>query len=948
MKHKSLLLLALCVMFFSFVSAQAQNQITIRLDPYSVDYWANAYLYIWTGDNYYEYDYNTALVVNQPMTIAEDGWWTSSFDVVEGTTFRVGFHYDAGENYPEYYTSDYYLESTCFEINNYSLQATNYKRLTPDESTTFSVYVATAGTFGQVMVQTLGELTWTDVYALNITGSLNEDDLNFFQRMTNLQQLDLSGTDITSIGGCKELYKLTKVVLPATCTTISDYAFYGCHRLSIINLDHIQSVGEYAFYSVLNLEELNMPIVQTIGQYAFCYNTNLASIAMPLVISIDEYAFYRCESLAQVDLSNVTSLGNSAFAYCTNLESIALSDELETIPDNCFSGCYKLTSITLPASLTTIGSYALPCITDVQLPVGVQTVGSDNFTSATSITIPAKVTSWNSYSESWTDVYCHVVVPQSWTVFNNNSLESATLYVPAISLAAYKLHDTWYKFGKIIPMDGDVDDLTLNGDFTLLTTNGVANNVSITINSYGSLTTSTENTLTAGNYTQMISSGNKSYSSDYNSDGNVYYSYLPYTGMLLANSAITADNVTVKLVPRSERWNFFSLPFDVNMSDITIATEGTGTVGTSQWVIREYSGANRASNNGATWNNVPANGILQAHKGYILYWVVENSSEYRNNYDYYNDNLLYYFNMPAVNTANKQNIFATGDVNVPLTEYSAEFPQNRSWNLVGNPYPCSFDIQYMDFEAPITAWNGNGYVAYTTTDDNYTLRPAEAFFVQAPQGVTQITFHKEGRSAANKQEVTYEEYNNYDYYSPKRTRSNNVSRKVYNFTLSNGDYSDRARLVLNPQASAEYEMTRDAAKMMSSDNTVPQLFVNNNGLRYAIDERPEQTSYTLGAYFGSNGEYTLHLNVPQIDNRQILLTDTETQITTDISSGDYTFTTDAGTYDSRFIVTFLSRMPSSINDLNQPYMGGMKFIGNGQMFIIKNGVKYNLQGQMIK
>ena len=736
---------------------------------------------------------------------------------------------------------------------------------------------------------------------------------------------------------------------------MGNYGFYQASNLTDLNMPKVISVGNYAFamdddydyaYNT-SLQTVNMPIVQTIANYAFCGHANLASITMPLVTSIGSSAFCNCYALAQVDLSNVTSLGAGAFYmsnyysnYTSNLSQVILSEDLENIPNICFCGCSQLQSITLPTALKTIGQSALPYLTSVQLPASVTSVGSDNFTSATSVTIPAKVTTWKSYSSSWTDIYCHVIVPPTWSTFQNDNVASATLHVPAISLAAYKLHDNWYKFGKIVPMEGAVEDLTINSDFTLLTTDGIANNVNLTINDGGALTMSAGNALTVGNYTQMICSANKHYSYGYDEEDNeYYYSYLPFTGILLANSAITANNVTIKLVPKADQWNFFSLPFDVNMADITIETDGTGMDGTSQWVIREYSGANRASGNGATWNNVPANGILKAHTGYILYWVVELISYDRESY--------FYFNMPAVHNGNMQKIFATGDVNVPLTEYSAEFPQNRSWNLVGNPYPCAFDIQQMDFDAPITTWNGSGYVAYTVTDDNYTLRPGEAFFVQAPQGSTQITFHKEGRSAVNMQEVTYEEYYNNRYYAPKRAKAENATRKVFNFTLSNAAYSDRARLVLNMEASTDYEITRDAAKMMSSDKTVPQLYINNNGVRYAIDERPEQGSYTMGAYFGSTGEYTLHLNVPQSEEHQILLTDTETHITTDMTTGDYTFTAEAGTYDSRFVISFVSRMPTGIEEA-QSLSKPMKTIKDGQLIIIKSGNMYNVQGQLVK
>jgi len=975
-----------------------QSTYTVRLDPYSVD-WSSAYAYVWTGNASASYAYKTysgnsgynadPVVWAQQAQIDEEGWFAVSFQLEEGETYHFGWMENTNNSYPSptSYILTYLTGSVCAEFNsNGRLQATTCKNLMIDESNSYTIHVATAGTFGQVLVQAMGTNTWTDVLALTVTGTMNEDDMQYLGRMTNLQILDLSGTNITNIGECQNLAKLSSVSLPATCVAINDNAFNGCKRLSSINLESIEQIGNSAFYQCQNLTSLNMPnvlsvgndafemssnsslqtvnmpIVQSIGDYAFKANQNLASITMPLVTTIGQGAFLNCNALAQVDLSNVTNLGERAFCmdmssnYSGNLESVLLSDELEIIPYQCFNGCNKLTSITFPFALKEIGQKALPSLTSVQLPAGVQIVESGNFTNATTVSIPSSTISWESFSNTWTDVYCYVISPQYFSVFNTSEVANMTLHVPSISMAAYRLHDNWYQFGQILPIEGNISELNINGEFLLSTTNGIADNANMTINDGAGLTMSADLPLELGNYTQMIGSFARQYYKDYHYDNNnryvqYYYSDLPYTGMLLANSPMTADAVSVKFVLRANKWNFFSLPFDVNMSDITIGTEGSGTIGSSQWVIREYSGANRASGNGATWNNVPANGVLQAHKGYILYWLVEGSSSYINNANsnYYSNNnpLLYYFNLPAANNANKQDIFSTGDVNVSLTEYSAEFPQNRSWNLVGNPYPCSFDIQQMDFEAPITTWNGNGYIAYSPLDDSYMLRPAEGFFVQAPKGVNQITFHKEGRSVVNYMELSLEEYNNARNNAPRRTMTSNVTRKVFNFTLSDDNYSDRVRLVLNEEASVDYELTRDAAKMMSSDNSVPQLYVNDNGLRYAIDERPEQNNYTLGAYFGKAGEYTLHLNVPENEDRQIYVTDTETQITTDLTMNDYSFTTNAGTYDSRFVISFVQRMPTGIENADQLIVP-MKTIENGQLIITTpQGKKYTVGGKAL-
>ena len=46
--------------------------------------------------------------------------------------------------------------------------------------------------------------------------------------------------------------------------------------------------------------------------------------------------------------------------------------------------------------------------------------------------------------------------------------------------------------------------------------------------------------------------------------------------------------------------------------------------------------------------------------------------------------------------AHKPMFFRSDNVEVKLDKIFSEFAHNRSWNFIGNPYPCFFDSRYMD------------------------------------------------------------------------------------------------------------------------------------------------------------------------------------------------------------------------------------------------------------
>lgn len=801
----------------------------------------------------------------------------------------------------------------------------------------YTISVNTAGTLAYRILEVVSQ--WTDVDELTISGHLNAEDMKYFSRMTQLRKLDLSQTDISSIGGCSGLTKLSEVVLPSTVKEVEDNAFYGCSILSNISLTNVETIGSRAFCLCAKLTSLSLDNVKEIGKLAFAMEDyeysrpsgsgisgGLISVSMPKVTDLGGYAFSGCSQLMYISIPNATSVGEYAFANCENigtidlsnvkelgygvfynnrgnnvyLHSVLLSDELENIPGDCFYGCTNLSDLTLPKSLKSIGGHAIPYFaSEVVIPEGVTSIGSDNFTNSSSITIPSTAQTIGSLGgKNLQHVYCNVIAPLSSECFDETYAAQATLHVPAFSVNAYKLSDEWYHFNSIVPIDKELSNVTFNNDFTLTSNIGLANKPDFSVvssnenssssselHNSGHLTVATDIALPLGKYMQEQNFYyTYNYVYDENGNSTKVYTY-PNVSTLVNNSDMTADEVTVKMWLPQNQWNFISLPFDVNVSDI-VYPDGT------LWVIRKYNGANRAAMTGDTWQNMTNGQTLNAGEGYILHCTNEdddNSS--RSNY--------ICFTFKALNNSKKNNIFASVDVEQPLNVYTSEFAHNRSWNLVGNPYPSFFNSQDIEHDGVITVWNGDGYTAYSLVDDAYYLRPNEAFFVQCPANKESMKFNAEGRSHKYTS-------NSADYNRAKAARlmtKSDGNRHLYNFALSNGQYTDKARLVLNENAKLDYELNCDASKFMSNNFSVPQVYIIEKGQRMSIDERPLSDGVIeLGVFCGTTDEYTISLAATGENNSPIILIDKETGTETDLIHDVYHFKAATGTYNERFAI----------------------------------------------
>lgn len=603
----------------------------------------------------------------------------------------------------------------------------NSAAIVPDgwEFEWMTVNVGRKGEFAQTYIE-MTDANWALGMHVKIIGTLNTTDLQNVYNLTSLRKLDLSEAQFTTLPNyfMENKSTLKEIYLPDYLTNISQYAFRNCPALSVVLARGVTSIGNDAFYNCNKLSEFDLSKVRTISQNAF----------------------YGCSQFNPTDLSSVYSIGSSAF-YNTAIREVIIPEGVSTLSSSVFSNCTRLSKVTLPTTITSIGSNAFnqcTALTSINLPEGITSIGYDAFNNCSrlpEITLPSTLQSI-SYDifdgcSSLETVKCKAIVPpaSNGEFTYGVDLNHCTLYVAPFAIDAYRAAADWSNFYIMKPLDEPVKNIYINRPMTfdlLSEDNAVLQeNPNMTLdygsnsNYVGQLYASGDGTLSAGVF-KILHSFARRYSGSIND----------YRTTLINDAEnMRADSVLCSINFEKNRWHFISFQYDVQMADIY-------GVNNTDFVIRQYNSKNRASGDGSTsnWENVPSNGVLKAGKGYIIQ-AANNSTDTNGN----TNQAIVRF--PSRNTVTKNNLFTSNSVSIPLEEYPAEFAHNRSWNLIGNPYPCYYNMHWLlnDFSTPIVLWRGTSYQAYSPIDDDIVLRPNEAFFIQKPLDSEQIAFSANGR-----------------------------------------------------------------------------------------------------------------------------------------------------------------------------------------------------------
>ena len=266
----------------------------------------------------------------------------------------------------------------------------------------------------------------------------------------------VKGSDNSSKGAIIDGTTLTgwenpkgNITIPNGVTNIASWTFKDCTALtSVIIPDSVTSIGSFAFINCTALTSVIIPdSVTTIEAGAFCECTELTSITIP---------------------DSVTSIGGSAFSNCTALTSVTIPKSVTTIEDCAFNGCSGITTVNYKGTLeqwlciSFDGSGSNPCafgadlyingtkLTNITIPNSITTIGANVFYGCrglTNITIPDNVTSIGKSAFANCSGLTSVLIPNSvttigeWAFYNCTGLTGITLSDKLISIDDFMFYN---------------------------------------------------------------------------------------------------------------------------------------------------------------------------------------------------------------------------------------------------------------------------------------------------------------------------------------------------------------------------------------------------------------------------------------------------------------------------------------------------------------------------
>ena len=222
---------------------------------------------------------------------------------------------------------------------------------------------------------------------------------------------------------------------------------------------------------------------------------------------------------------------------------------------------------------------------------------------------------------------------------------------------------------------------------------------------------------------------------------------------------------------------------------------------------------------------------------------------------------------------------------------SADNLSNSGWgadagfNFVGNPFTSALDWDAAsgwtkaNLDNAIYVYNGTSYASYvggvSTNGGSRYIAMGQGFFVHvASAGIGTLQV---GQQAAVHSTTPF-------------MKSANAESQIVRLQLADGSATDEAVIRFSDQATDEFDGSLDAYKMFSYDTEYPQIYSVSSDLM-SINSLPFDASKSITVDVkGKDGDEMTISAMEDGDIAFLNLKDNYSGVTTDLKSGDYTFT----------------------------------------------------------
>lgn len=226
---------------------------------------------------------------------------------------------------------------------------------------------------------------------------------------------EVNGVTPVSIGeNCFRNSNIESIALPDTVIDLLSHSFYGCDKLSNINLSNIKYIGKEALSGCSSLtQDVELSSVEYIDERGLA-GTYFKTINLPECTNVGASAFEGCTA-QEIVLKKTTKLGAKTFYNCTNLETIYIPQA--TSFGGC-SGCTNLKTVFAPTAKSI----------NADIPSNATIYCSDELTSV-------------SFPKEYADYKCTIVAPESTyglNVADLNGHKNSYIYINSDEIAQSK------------------------------------------------------------------------------------------------------------------------------------------------------------------------------------------------------------------------------------------------------------------------------------------------------------------------------------------------------------------------------------------------------------------------------------------------------------------------------------------------------------------------------